>query len=133
MPDNDLLARSLTTTIEMIQPKKGVYQVSPLLIGNDYVAIAPIEVKKDSSIIVPDEESTIGIIVGIGPLVPEGMRTAFTIGNTVRFNPKTPICLLDGLYPFYNKARIVLTRFHSILAAVSGEPVQVIGLDKAKE
>jgi hypothetical protein len=133
MSEDALLARSLTSVVEMIQPKKDKYQITPILVGNDFVAIAPIATKKESSIIVPDEEPTIGIIIGMGPLVPADMRTAFVVGNVVRFNPKQFICNLDGLYPAYGKARIVLTRYINILAAVPGESVYVVGLDKAKE
>jgi hypothetical protein len=133
MAEDALLARSFSAVIEMIQPKKDKYQVTPILVGNDFVAIAPITVKKESTIFVPDEEPTIGIIVGMGPLVPEGMRSAFVVGNVVKFNPKQFICNLDGLYQAYGKARVVLTRYINILAAVPGESVMVIGLDKAKE
>ena len=126
-----LLERSFVDTVEMIQPKKGSYQITPIVVANDYVAIAPITVRKESSIVIPDEESVIGIIVGIGPLVPEEMRKAFVIGNTIRFSPKQPICNLDGLYPYYGKARISLTRYNNILAAVPGESVYVVGVDAA--
>ena len=121
MADASLIARSLTTTVEKIQPVKGIYQIMTLLVGNDYVAIAPIDVQKESSIIIPDEEPTVGIIVGVGPLVPEGMRLAFLVGHTVKFNPERPVCNLDGLYPFYGKARILLTRPHAILARLGGD------------
>jgi hypothetical protein len=70
-----------------------------------------------------------GIIIGIGPLVPEDMKTAFVVGTTVRFSPKPTICNLDGLYAFYGKARILLVKYHNLLAAVDGEPVRMIGLD----
>jgi hypothetical protein len=133
MAEDALLARSFVTVVETIQLKKGSYQITPVVVGNDYVAIAPIGVQKEHSIIVPDEESTIGIIVGIGPMVPKDICATFMIGNTVKFNPKQFICTLDGLYPRYGNARIILTRFHNILAAVPSEPVCVVGVDKAKE
>jgi hypothetical protein len=132
-PEEILLARSFVDTVEMIQPKKGSYQITQIGVANDYVAIAPIAVRKESNIIVPDEESVIGIIVGMGPLVPEEMKTVFAIGTTVRFSPKPVICNLDRLYAFYGKARILLVKYHNLLAAVDGESVYVIGVDKAKE
>lgn len=127
--EDALLARSFVDTIEMIQPKKGAYQITPIRIANDYVAIAPIAVQKESNIIIPDAEATIGIIVGVGPLVPEAMRTAFIVGSTVRFSPKQAICNLDGLYACYGNARILLLKYNNLLAAVDGEPVHMIGVD----
>ena len=133
MPAEDaLLGRAFVdSVVEMIEPKKGSYLINPVRIANDYVAIAPVAVRKESSIVVPDEESVIGIIIGIGPLVPEDMKTAFVVGTTVRFSPKPTICNLDGLYAFYGKARILLVKYHNLLAAVDGEPVMMIGIDSS--
>jgi len=127
-----LLARSLITVVETIKPKGKSYQINPILVGNDYVAVAPLTIKKESSIVVPDEQPTIGIIVGIGPLAPEDWRAAFKVGSTIKFAPGQPICNLDKLYPFYGEARIILMRYTSILAAVPGESVVVTGFDEAK-
>ena len=129
-----VLSKAFENTIEFIKPKNGKYQITPIVVGNDYVAIAPLAVKKESSIFVPDEESTIGIVVGLGPLVLKELSDAFPIGSTVRFMPQQPICTLDGLYQPYGGAKIILTRHQNILAKVpTTDVVCVVGVDKAKD
>jgi hypothetical protein len=130
-PSGIALAESMVSVVETIKPKKDVYQVSPILPGGDYIAIAPISVKKESSIVVPDEQPTVGIIVGVGPTTPEDWRVAFKVGSTVKFSGQ-PICNLDGLFPYYGQARIILVRYTSVLVAVPGYSVLVTGVDEAK-
>ena len=130
-PEEALLAKSLVTTIETISPKGGSYQITPIRVGSDYVAIAPLTIKKEGSIIVPDDQPTTGIVVGIGPTTPQDWRDAFRVGDTVKYFGQ-PICNLDGLFPFYGKARVILVRYTSILVALAGESVHMIGIDRAK-
>jgi hypothetical protein len=136
MSENALLGRSFENTVEFIKPKNGVYQVTPIRVANDYVAIAPILSQKTSAIITIEEEPTIGIIVGIGPLVDEEMSNAFPIGSIVKFATKPAMCNLDNLYPTYGSVRIVLVRYSNIQAGVpgdAGDVVYIVGVDKAKE
>ena len=135
MSEDQLIGRAFEEmSVKMLEPKKnGVYQIMPIDVGNDYVAIAPVGTQRSSNIIVPDEESPIGIIVGIGPLVPEAIGKTFKVGSVVKFAPKPVVCNLDGLYSFYNDARIVLVRFQNILAIVPGGAVMTIGVDEAKK
>ena len=126
MADKDLSQRAFASNVELIKPKNGVFQVTPLTIANDYVAIAPIATRCEGSIIIPDAEPTIGIIVGVGPLVNSDMHKTFSIGTAVKFTPSPVLCQLDNLYPFYGSARIVLLRCHNILAKLPGIRVHLM-------
>lgn len=111
-------------SITLTKPNaSGTYSIKEIAVGCDYVAIAPIDKKEESSIIVPDEEPTIGIIVGIGPMVPVEMRSLFKIGDAIKFASKPQICKLDGMYSYYGDSRIVLTRYQNIL--VKAEAIKV--------
>lgn len=114
----DLSQRAFASNVEYIKPKDGVYQISPLPIFGELVAIAPIVVQRMTSIIVPDAEPTIGIIVGMGPLVNPELIRCFPIGTVVKFVTIPIAGILDGLYPFYGDVRIVLMRYANVLAAV---------------
>jgi hypothetical protein len=122
----EMSQRVFASTTVMIEPQNGVYQITPILVANDYVAIVPIAARQDSSIIIPDAESTIGIIVGIGPTISDEMLANFPVGSTVKFAPLPIICNLDKIYPFYDSSRIILMRSQNILAAVPGTSVHVI-------
>jgi hypothetical protein len=129
---SELLEESFASKTETIKPdKNGVYKVCDIIVGNDYVAIAPLAMKNESSIIMPDEESTIGIIVGLGLLIPEELSKVFKVGSVIKFSPLQPICTLTGFYSFYGNNKIILTRYQNLLTLMSGYKVLVNnGLDK---
>ncbi|MCK9558124.1 MAG: hypothetical protein M0R50_08815 [Candidatus Cloacimonetes bacterium] len=120
-----LLSRSFTTTIETVQMGKKGYTITPIIVGGDYVAIAPIATQKANSIITLDTESTIGIVIGLGPLVDEKISSVFPIGSAVKFAPKPVICDLSGVYEAYGKTQVLLMRFNNILAKLQGVQVCV--------
>jgi hypothetical protein len=124
-----LLSRSFISNVEVVQPQSGSYQVTPIIVGGDYVAITPIASQKSNSIIIPDAETTIGIVVGLGPLVDDAISSVFVVGSMVKFVPKQVICDLSGIYPFYGKSQVLLIRYNNILAKVPGDSVVVVGAD----
>jgi hypothetical protein len=124
-----LLSRSFTTNVEVVQPRSGSYQVTPIVVGGDYIAIVPVAAQKSNSIIIPDAETTIGIIVGLGPLVNDAISSVFFVGSMVKFVPKQVICDLSGIYPFYGKSQVLLIRYNNILAKVPGDSVVVVSTD----
>ena len=126
MSEQDLSRRAFESNVKLIEPTNGVYRITPVMVGNDYFAVAPIAPKRTTNIYIPDAESCIGIIIGVGPLVAPDMAKHFPVGCVIKFETKPVLSNLDNLYQFYGPTRILLMRCLNILAMLPDAPVQVI-------
>ncbi len=116
---------------DRITPVDGMYQIQPIVMMNDYVAIAPLPQKEvtEGGIIVPgavQEQQSIGVVVGAGPKVADTCGTKIPIGLLVKFFPRNPVADLTGCYGFYGQAAITVVRPASVISAVGGVKVNIV-------